>query len=369
MTIQWNQSYETGLCEVDRQHQVLMGIINRFGEQLFQQGEVNWNSVDATLMEAASYASYHFREEEALMAAVGIDSNYQQAHQQLHRDYLDEVNRMHAALSPDNPENAERLFNFLMHWLVYHILGADQVMARQVRAVQNGASAEAARKMARQVTDSATGPVLASLKELVHIISERNRELLELNASLEAKVTERTRELSLANQQLENMALTDVLTGLPNRRHAMRRLALLWDEALANAWPLSVMMIDADGFKPINDAYGHDAGDQVLTELARALRDHLRNDDVVCRLGGDEFFVLCPRTRLSDALRVAQNLRENIDALRVPVGDGCWHGSVSVGVAERQQLASAEALVKMADEAVYAAKRGGRNRVETMQAL
>jgi hemerythrin len=127
------------------------------------------------------------------------------------------------------------------------------------------------------------------------------------------------------------------------------------------------MMIDADGFKPINDTFGHDAGDVVLRELAQALRDGVRTDDVVCRLGGDEFFILCPRTALADGLNVAEKLRGDIASLRVPAGTGTWHGSISVGVAENDDLECPEILLKVADDGVYAAKRGGRNRVATVQ--
>jgi hemerythrin len=191
--------------------------------------------------------------------------------------------------------------------------------------------------------------------------------LLQLNQTLEARVVERTNELAAANQQLEGIALTDVLTGLPNRRHAMRCLEHAWKESFTNNTPLTCMMIDADGFKQVNDNYGHDTGDEVLRQLARNLKYAVRTDDIVCRLGGDEFFVICPKTPQDGAMQLAEKVRQVIAALRVPTGSSEWHGSISIGVAERNNgMYNFEALIKAADDGVYLAKKNGRNRVACM---
>ncbi len=186
-----------------------------------------------------------------------------------------------------------------------------------------------------------------------------------LNLSLEKKVAERTRELSEANIRLETIALTDALTELPNRRHGMRVLKALWKEAVKDNTPLSCMMIDADHFKQVNDTYGHDAGDTVLCELAKTLSHSVRTDDLVCRLGGDEFLIICPNTDRNGGVHLAGIIHQTVSVLRIPTGDGAWKGSISVGVACRsRQMADHEALIKRADEAVYAAKRSGKNCVK-----
>ena len=146
----------------------------------------------------------------------------------------------------------------------------------------------------------------------------------------------------------------------------MEQLAALWADAIREEAELACMMVDGDGFKQVNDTYGHDAGDQVLRELSAALRNAVRTDDLVCRLGGDEFFVLCPKTPMAHATQLAERIREHIAGLRVRVGGGTWVGSVSVGVAVRRaDMTDPLALVKAADNAVYAAKRQGRNCVAT----
>ena len=148
----------------------------------------------------------------------------------------------------------------------------------------------------------------------------------------------------------------------------MQRLATEWESSETKGTPLSCLMIDADGFKQINDRFGHDAGDIILRALARQLLLAVRTDDIVCRLGGDEFLIICTRTPFDGALQLAETVRAEVAALRVPVGDGKWIGSISVGVASRScEMTGYEALIKAADLGVYAAKRGGRNCVATSQ--
>jgi len=358
----WDKHFETGLDEVDKQHRHLVDVVNRFGDLLSKLEGVSFSDIETVFNELANYAQYHFKEEEAMMLQMGLDARYVANHIQSHVNFLQEVTRMREGVSLQNINAAEPLLKFLTYWLAFHILGTDQSMARQVRAIQAGQNSAAAFSAEEVMKEGATEPLLHALNGLFHQVSERNRELLELNRTLEEKVAMRTHALSEANKRLEDMALTDALTGLPNRRHAMARLAQDWSESLREGTPLVCMMIDADGFKQINDNYGHDAGDEVLRQLSNNLRYSVRTDDIVCRLGGDEFLIICPRTSLEGALHAAELTRKAIAALRVPAGNGAWSGSVSVGVAARTpEMRGPENLIKAADEGVYIAKRSGRN--------
>jgi hemerythrin len=391
-SFQWSNNFVTGLLEVDEQHHRLVDLINRFGTTLGESDSIVGQEMATVFDELADYADYHFKEEENLMQEVGLDERHCLKHRHAHTHFLEEVVRLRQELPYSCLAGGESLLKFLTHWLAYHILGTDQAMARQIKAVRSGVSATSACEMHERLSDGSLDPILMALDGLFHQVSARNRMLMELNQSLEAKVIERTqalsvangeltglvrrletekeasnrlsRELEMVNSQLEAMAMTDALTGLPNRRHALARLTMEWEASLPIGSPLACLMIDADGFKPINDSYGHAAGDRVLQELAGRLRNSARTDDLVCRLGGDEFFVLCPNTGLAGALHLAESIRQQVAALRVGCGHGEWRGSVSIGVAARNpELASADALLVAADEAVYRAKRGGRNRV------
>lgn len=361
----WNKTYETGLADVDLQHHYLVDVINEFGSLLIF-GQIASDDVEQVFKKLADYTQYHFKEEEILMEQVGIDARHYKEHCNKHQDFLDEVISMYAAVSRDSPDSAKYLFDFLTHWLVFHILGMDMNMARQINAIRSGVAPGTAYENEERAGDEATEPLLVALNGLFEQVSVRNRALTLLNQSLEEKVAERTRELSEANRHLEELSLTDVLTGLPNRRHAMRSLDSLWKEALQTGSPLVCMMIDADHFKAVNDTYGHDAGDAVLWALAQTLQHSLRNDDIVSRLGGDEFFIICPDTDIENGMNVAKSICKTVSKLRVPTGDGVWHGSVSIGVAAiTPGMKSYDELMKVADQGVYVAKQDGKNCVRS----
>ena len=173
-------------------------------------------------------------------------------------------------------------------------------------------------------------------------------------------------ELAVANRRLANAALTDLLTGLPNRRSAMDQLEQAWSAASRSGLSLAVMVVDIDHFKHINDTYGHAAGDRVLREAAAILRASARREDSVCRIGGEEFLVICPNTDLDSAMYSAERLRANLSAKRITIGQTEKTLTVSIGVATREPgTVDMDALVSLADQALYAAKEAGRNQVRT----
>lgn len=169
-------------------------------------------------------------------------------------------------------------------------------------------------------------------------------------------------ELSTSNRRLQELSVTDVLTGCPNRRYAIERLQQEWSAAERRGAPLSCLVVDVDWFKQVNDLYGHERGDEVLRLIADTLRAGVRAQDVVCRVGGDEFWVLCPNSGKDAAETCALRLCEAVEALRIKAGD--HQCTVSIGVAERLPgMASPDALIEAADRQLYRAKREGRARV------
>lgn len=167
-----------------------------------------------------------------------------------------------------------------------------------------------------------------------------------------------------ARQTLGEMAATDQLTGLLNRRALWPLLNHELQHAQRTGAPFSLILGDLDLFKKVNDTYGHDAGDQVLQETAKRLEGALRRQDALCRWGGEELLVLLPDTDSKGALEVAKKLRASMADSAITAGDNRIHQTISLGVASFHRGDAIDAVVSRADEALYQAKRNGRNRVE-----
>jgi diguanylate cyclase (GGDEF)-like protein len=170
---------------------------------------------------------------------------------------------------------------------------------------------------------------------------------------------------ALRGRQLRNLLVRDSLTGLLNHVHFKDRLRLEVARASRVHGPLAFAMLDLDGFKGVNDAHGHAAGDRVLKNLARVLQHRLRRTDVLGRWGGEEFAVVLPDTTLDVALRVLEDIRERFAAMPQEAGRQTIHVSLSCGISAFPDFGEPLALVDAADQALYAAKRLGRNRCVT----
>jgi diguanylate cyclase (GGDEF)-like protein len=168
-------------------------------------------------------------------------------------------------------------------------------------------------------------------------------------------------EAERANRRWRELSLTDELTAVFNRRYLDLRLREEVARAERHAHPLSLVLLDVDHFKEINDLHGHHAGDQVLRELARLIQAHSRATTALCRYGGDEFAILLPETAWSGALVYADRIRTAVREAAFPHGQPV---TVSVGVGTFPDDArTVEDLLKAADTSLYAAKAGGRDRV------
>ncbi|MFH1464105.1 MAG: GGDEF domain-containing protein [Pseudomonadota bacterium] len=213
------------------------------------------------------------------------------------------------------------------------------------------------------------------------ILEQANKQLVEehlsyqeLTLKLQAALEEKERiyhALELANARLEQLAYYDPLTGLSNRRHFEDGFLREIHRHSRTGRPLSVVVMDVDKFKNVNDTYGHPFGDVVLSAIAGVLEAHLRKSDIKARVGGDEMYLLLPETPGSVAAKTAERVRAAIEALDLPVGDVRVHVSCSIGgttwagrvdaTITANQIA--ELIVKAADLALYESKAKGRNTV------
>jgi len=182
------------------------------------------------------------------------------------------------------------------------------------------------------------------------LMNEYQKELIEVNRILENK-----------NREYETMATTDSLTGLYNRYKFSELYLSAYKVMLQRHNAMSVILLDIDYFKKVNDTYGHNIGDQVLIQISHTLLRILRNVDIVCRWGGEEFIILLPTANLEQALGLAEKLRKSIDLLELDV---VGHVSASFGVSEVVEGESMEEVIVRADSALYLAKNSGRNCVK-----
>jgi len=174
-------------------------------------------------------------------------------------------------------------------------------------------------------------------------------------------------ELRLRNAELDQLSRIDALTGLHNRRHIDEILEKAGAAAVRHSQPLSVLILDIDHFKHVNDTYGHPGGDVVLVEFARRLRQAARANDVVGRWGGEEFVLISPQTDRDGAIALGERARADIADEAVQVGDERVAVTVSVGCASGVEPVAT--LVAKADAALYRSKAGGRNRVTAADEL
>jgi two-component system, cell cycle response regulator len=193
---------------------------------------------------------------------------------------------------------------------------------------------------------------------------DRNELLARVRTQVKRKrYTEKLRD----NVQLSiEAAITDALTGLHNRRYMESHLGTLVEQAVSRAKPISVLVLDIDFFKSINDTHGHAAGDDVLKEFSQRLRKAVRGIDLACRYGGEEFVVVMPDTDIGVATVVAERLRRRIasEPFAINQNSRTVQATISVGIAAMQSCEDkASDIVKRADQALYRAKRDGRNRV------
>lgn len=375
----WDQHFVTGLDDVDEQHQGLVALFNELSRALFAADADRKNDHEPQLSDIfkrlVAYTVHHFTEEEALMERHGVAAQHVEAHKSLHRQFVQQVGTMWASrASTTAPASGDGITSFLAAWLGLHILGIDQSLARQIKAIEQGESATQAYEREMAGHDNSTQVLLKMIGKLYHVLSAQNAELVQANHHLEDRVTQRTQELAQANGdlqranvQLQEYGRTDGLLQVANRAYFNDRLEQACASAFRRQQPLGLLMIDVDYFKRYNDHFGHQAGDVCLQAIARAVQQAMqRSTDLVARYGGEELVVILPEVDAAGAGAVAARVVAAVAALQLPhptSGVGSFV-SVSVGAAGRTprlQDAGTD-LVADADTALYQAKTAGRNR-------
>jgi diguanylate cyclase (GGDEF)-like protein len=177
-------------------------------------------------------------------------------------------------------------------------------------------------------------------------------------------------DLVVKNRLLSDVSSRDSLTGLYNRWFVMEKIDSELNRALRHGSPMSLLMLDVDHFKRINDTWGHSAGDQVLQGIGKLLRESCRVYDVPGRYGGEEFCILLPETKTGNTTVVAERIRQRLEATELLCGETSVVVTASIGIAGMDtpndgHVLSPAGLIERADQALYSAKHNGRNRIET----
>ncbi len=204
-----------------------------------------------------------------------------------------------------------------------------------------------------------------------YLIRPIDKQELLARANTQIRRCRYTDQLRSHVQTTMELAVTDALTGLYNRRYMESQTTALVEHAINRGKPLALLALDVDHFKAVNDENGHAVGDRVLQEMASRLKQVIRNIDMICRIGGEEFLIVLPNTNVEVAAKIADRMRRNVSGTPFNVGalNGPLNVTVSIGVAAiESQSDTMESILKRADEALYSAKRAGRNRVNSTAA-
>lgn len=213
------------------------------------------------------------------------------------------------------------------------------------------------------------------MRKLISGLVLETQRMSERNRALEDRLSQSSGEIVELRQNLEQVrreALTDALTGIPNRKYFENRLREAARDAMESGEAMSLLIADIDHFKHFNDTYGHQLGDQVLRLVARTLSDSVKGRDTPARYGGEEFAIVLPQTRLQDAVVVADQIRRSITRrhiVRRDTGDSFGTITLSIGVSTYRPGEQLLETIRRADAALYHAKHSGRNRVMSEQDL
>jgi len=356
----WDNDFITGNNIVDLQHFKLVELINNLLELSTSNTPINPKTVEDICKSISQYTSDHFLTEEKLMKKYNIDQRHLNEHVKFHRDFTKDIStHLSNTNKLQNHDNISILLEYLIRWLAYHILNVDKSLIRQINHISyDKMTPTEAFEAEEHNIESSTEPLLKALKVLYLLVSKKNREIEKRNIELEEKVKLRTAELLEANKKLSQMLFQDTLTGLPNRRYVMehiQRLILKWQK---DGIPFSILFVDVDNFKTVNDKYGHNEGDSVLKWISTFLKSNVSKTDIVCRLSGDEFIVICPKTDQKNAIALGKKLNQLCNEHKQWLE--YWKPSFSIGISTiASNITNPSELLKSADAAMYISKSNG----------
>ena len=308
----WNKNFETGIATIDEQHKVLVSLLNELAGTLARDDQLEINRV---FDELAEYANFHFETEEAIWVEYFGDDSWLSSHQLTHSSFLPKVVELKEQ-DTNKPliEIIESIVKFLIRWLAFHIIDNDKRLALVVHNMEKGLSFEEAKVASDKKMSGSIRVLIETVMTMYDGLSSRTLDLMRERherKKIEEELHEANTQLREANIKLEELAITDQLTGLFNRRHFNNIFKQELKRANRENTYLSLIIMDIDFFKKLNDNYGHSKGDRVLVQLGQKLINLCqRPGDYAFRLGGEEFGVLAANLEPQGTVEFAEILRK-----------------------------------------------------------
>jgi len=359
----WNKNFETGITVIDAQHKQLVALINKLANALVINSPTK---VTQIFTELSDYASFHFEEEERIWNKYfEKEDTWSESHLLSHSSFLPNVLKIQT-LHEENDwqEVTESILQFLIRWMAFHILDEDKQMSFVIKDMQNGLSFEEAKLSADKKMRGSTRILIDTVLSMYDNLSSHAIELIR-ERNLRANVEN---ELIAVNKKLENLCITDELTGLYNRRYYNELVEKELNRAIRSQCQLTFISIDLDHFKKLNDSLGHNKGDEALQATGQLIsRICKRNSDFAFRMGGEEFLIVVTSSDKEDFTLLAEKIRSSIADIKV-VHDStqlCHDLTASLGIYSKVpvQLDTSSYFLEKADNALYQAKQQGRNQV------
>ncbi len=360
----WNKNFETGVEVIDEQHRKLVDLLNELANSLVRE---DMSKVNDAFAQLADYAHYHFEQEEAIWSNYLGDDSWFISHQLSHSSFLPRVLEL-KGIEGDSPSQdvVEAVVKFLIRWLAFHIIDDDKRLALVVTSMDTGSTLEEAKVLADRKMNGSFRVLIETVLKMYDGLSTRTLDLMrERRARIIAE-----QELREANRRLEELSVTDQLTGLYNRRHFERVLDREMKRARRENKAVTLYMLDIDYFKSLNDHYGHSGGDVALKNIGQKLFEICRRpSDYAFRIGGEEFAVISREHKEDDDLIFAELIRRAVEDLAIPnvkskVSD-CLTVSVGGFAKIPTKQDTMDTYMKEADARLYRAKDAGRNIVVT----
>jgi diguanylate cyclase (GGDEF)-like protein/hemerythrin-like metal-binding protein len=365
----WNKNFETGIATIDEQHKVLVSLLNELAGTLARDDQLEINRV---FDELAEYANFHFETEEAIWVEYFGDDSWLSSHQLTHSSFLPKVVELKEQ-DTNKPliEIIEGIVKFLIRWLAFHIIDSDKRLAFVVHNMEKGLSFEEAKIASDKKMSGSIRVLIETVMAMYDGLSSRTLDLMRERherKKVEEELHEANIQLREANIKLEELAITDQLTGLFNRRHFNNIFKQELKRANRENTYLSLIIMDIDFFKKLNDNYGHSKGDRVLVQLGQKLINLCqRPGDYAFRLGGEEFGVLAANLEPQGTVEFAEIVRKGIEALGIPheYSDAANILTVSIGSITMMpdETDTIDDYMSIADARLYKAKKLGRNQV------